>query len=211
MVGIKHNNQKKKTAPDRRMSRVIIAARISRLPWRRSLEHRASCVAVATRTSTGVACSPALEVPPPRSFGDAAACPHKGPAADRGTSATARRGNGVAATGLGTAATAQGRRRRSPSVSGAATAGLGTAATVHALPPLALWIGGHRRRPGNRRNRISRSGSRGHRRAHYRATAVANESRWGVKNWSLALWIFFYRRLDLVRLDRIALSGLGFQ
>jgi hypothetical protein len=34
------------------MSRVIIAVCISRLPWRRSLEHRASCVAVATRTST---------------------------------------------------------------------------------------------------------------------------------------------------------------
>jgi hypothetical protein len=112
------------------MSRVIIVARISRLPWRRSLEHRASCVTVATRTSTGVACSPALEVPPPRSFGDAAACPHKGPAADRGTSATARRGNGVAATGLGTAATAQGCYRRSPSGSGAATAGLGTIATA---------------------------------------------------------------------------------
>jgi hypothetical protein len=65
------------------MSRAIIAARISRLPWRRSLEHRASCVAVATRTSTGVACSPALEVPPPRGFGDASACPHKGPAVAR--------------------------------------------------------------------------------------------------------------------------------
>jgi hypothetical protein len=49
-----------------------------------------------------------------------AACPH--PAVDRGTSATARRGNGVAATGLETAATAQGRCRRSPSGSGAATA-----------------------------------------------------------------------------------------
>jgi hypothetical protein len=112
------------------MSRVIIVARISRLPSRRSLEHHASCVAVATRMSTGVACSPALEVPPPRGFGDATACPHKGPAADRGTSATARRGNGVAATGLGTAATAQGRCRRSPSGSGATTAGLGTAATT---------------------------------------------------------------------------------
>jgi hypothetical protein len=89
-----------------------------------------SCVAIATRTSTGVACSPALEVPPPRGFGDAAAFPHKGPAADRGTSATARRGNGVAATGLGTAAAAQGRCRRSSSGSGAATAGLGTAATA---------------------------------------------------------------------------------
>jgi hypothetical protein len=124
------------------MSHAIIAARISRLPWRCSLEHRASCVVVA-RTSTGVACSPALEVPPPRGFGDAAACPHKGPAVtrplnrgtatttpDRGTSATARRGNGVAATGLGTAATTQGHSRRSPSGSGAAAGGLGTAATT---------------------------------------------------------------------------------
>jgi hypothetical protein len=95
------------------------------------------------RTSTGVACSPALEVPPPRSFGDAAAYPHKRTAVarpldrataattpDRGTSATARRGNGVAATGLGTAATVQEHYRRSPSGSGAAAAGLGTAATA---------------------------------------------------------------------------------
>jgi hypothetical protein len=87
--------------------------------------------------------SPALEVPPPQGFGDAAACPHKrtavahpldrGTAAttpDRGTSATARRGNGVAATGLGTAATAQEHYRRSPSGSGAAAAGLETAATA---------------------------------------------------------------------------------
>jgi hypothetical protein len=122
------------------MSRAIITARISRLPWCRSLEHRASCVAVA-RTSTGVACSLALEVPPPRGFGNAAACLHKGPAVARplyretaattpyrGTSATARRGNGVAATGLGTAATAQGHCRRSPSGSRVAAAGVGTAA-----------------------------------------------------------------------------------
>jgi hypothetical protein len=133
----------KKTAPDRRMSHATIAARISRLPWRRSLKHRASCVAVATRTSTGVACSPALEVPPPRGFGDATACPHKGPAVarplhrgtvattpDRGTSATVRQGNVVAATGLGTTATVQGHYRRSPSGSGVAAAGLGTAATA---------------------------------------------------------------------------------
>jgi hypothetical protein len=124
------------------MSRAIIATRISRLPWHRSLEHRVSCVAVA-RTSTDVACSPALEVPPPQGFGNAAACPHKrtavarpldrGTAAttpDRGTSATARRGNGVAATGLGTAATAQEHCRRSPSGSGAAAGGLETAATA---------------------------------------------------------------------------------
>jgi hypothetical protein len=62
-----------------------------------------------------------LEVLPPRNLGDAAACPHKGPAVarpldrgaaatdlgtaattpDRGTSATARRGHGVAATSWG--------------------------------------------------------------------------------------------------------------
>jgi hypothetical protein len=57
------------------------------------LEPRASCVAVATRTSRGAACSSALEVPPPRGPGDAAACPHKGTTVarplDRG--ATARR------------------------------------------------------------------------------------------------------------------------
>jgi hypothetical protein len=65
-----------------------------------------------------------LEVPPPRDLGDAAACPHKGPAVarlldrgaaatdlgtaattpDRVTSATARRGHGVAATGWGSTA-----------------------------------------------------------------------------------------------------------
>jgi hypothetical protein len=82
----------------------------------------------------GVACSPALEVPPPRGFGDAAACPHKGLAVarplDRETVATACRGNGVAATGLGTAATAQGHCCRSPSGSGAAAASLGTTATA---------------------------------------------------------------------------------
>jgi hypothetical protein len=82
------------------------------------LEPHASCVAVATRTSRGVACSPAREVSPPRGPGNAAACPHKGTAIarpldrgaaaadletgastpDRGTVATARRGRGSAAT-----------------------------------------------------------------------------------------------------------------
>jgi hypothetical protein len=80
------------------------------------LEPRASCV--ATRTSRGAACSPAIEVPSPRGPGDAAACPHKGTAVarpldrgaaavdlgtaastpDRGTAATAHRGRGAAAT-----------------------------------------------------------------------------------------------------------------
>jgi hypothetical protein len=48
-----------------------------------SLKPRASCVVVATRTSRGAACSPALEVPPPRGPGDAASCPHKGTAVAR--------------------------------------------------------------------------------------------------------------------------------
>jgi hypothetical protein len=42
------------------------------------LEPCASCVAVATRTLRGAACSPALEVSPPWGSRDAAACPHKG-------------------------------------------------------------------------------------------------------------------------------------
>ena len=91
------------------------------------LEPHASCVAVATRTSRGAACSPAVEVPPPRGPGNAAACPHKGTVIarpldrgaaaadlgtaastpDRGTAATARRGRGAvatAATGRGSTA-----------------------------------------------------------------------------------------------------------
>jgi hypothetical protein len=86
--------------------------------------------------SRGVACSPALEVLTPRGPGDATACPHKGPTIartldrgvaatdlgttattpDRGTAATARRGQGTAATaatGRGsTVARALERRRR---------------------------------------------------------------------------------------------------
>ena len=92
------------------------------------LEPHASCVAVATRTSRGAACSPAVEVPPPRGPGNAAACPHKGTVVarpldqgvaaadlgtaastpDRGTAATVRQGQGaaaIAATGRGSAAT----------------------------------------------------------------------------------------------------------
>jgi hypothetical protein len=91
------------------------------------LEPHASCVAVATRTSRGAACSPAAEVAPPRGPGNAAACPHKGTVVarpldrgaaavdlgtaastlDRGTAATTRRGQGAAttaATGRGSTA-----------------------------------------------------------------------------------------------------------
>jgi hypothetical protein len=42
------------------------------------LEPHASCVAVATRTSRGAACSSTVEVPPPRGPGNAAACPAQG-------------------------------------------------------------------------------------------------------------------------------------
>jgi hypothetical protein len=82
------------------------------------LEPHASCVTVATCTSRGVACSPTLEVSPPRGPGDAVACPSKGPTIahpldrgaattdlgtaattpDRGTVATMLRGQGDAAT-----------------------------------------------------------------------------------------------------------------
>jgi hypothetical protein len=82
------------------------------------LEPHASYVVVATRTSRGVACSPAVEVPSPRGPGNAAACPHKGTIVarpldrgaaaadlgtaastpDRGTAAIARRGWGATAT-----------------------------------------------------------------------------------------------------------------
>jgi hypothetical protein len=139
VVGIKHNNRKENCAGSEDVTRNHRCAHLA--PSVTSLA-RTSRV-VATRTSTGVTCSPALEVPPPRGFGDTAACPHKGPAfacpldqgtaattPDRGTSTTARRGNGVVATGLGTIATAQGQCRRSPSGSGAAAAGLGTDATA---------------------------------------------------------------------------------
>jgi hypothetical protein len=42
------------------------------------------------------------------------------------------------------------------------------------------------------------------------AHVVANESVWSVKNWTLALQILFYRCPNLVRLDRIVSSYLGF-
>ena len=70
-----------------------------RAPSVTSLEPHASCVAVATRTSRGAACSPALEGSSPRGPGDTAACPHKGPAVVRPLN------RGAAATDLGTVAT----------------------------------------------------------------------------------------------------------
>jgi hypothetical protein len=96
-------------------------------PFVTSLEPHTSCVAVATRTSRGVACSPAMEVPSLRGPENAVACPHKGTVVarpldrgaaaadlgtaastpDRGTAATARRGRGAvatAATGRGSTA-----------------------------------------------------------------------------------------------------------
>jgi hypothetical protein len=151
------------------MSRSIIAARISRLPWHRSLKHRASYVAVATRTSTGVACSPALEVPPPRGFGDVVACPPRAPLS--------------LALWIGKPPPLLWIEEPPPprvEVMELRPPAGNRRHRTRALSSLALWIGGRRRRPGNRRRRMSRSGSRGHRSARYRATAVANESRWGV-------------------------------
>jgi hypothetical protein len=152
------------------MSRAIIAVCISRLPWCRSLEHRPSCVVVATRTSTGVACSPALEVSPHRGLGDAAAWPHKGPAVARPLDREA------AATDLGGLRNLRHRASRS-------------------------WSCGHRLGV----HRHARSGA-----TAAVARGVANESGWSIKNCTLALYVLFYRRPDVVRLDRIAPSDLGF-
>jgi hypothetical protein len=96
-----------------------------------SLEPRASCVAIATRTSRGTACSPALEVQPPRGPGDAAACPHKG------TTVARPLDRGAATGGLGTAATA--RRGRGAATTATATTGRGsTAARAIGQPPLLM-------------------------------------------------------------------------
>jgi hypothetical protein len=123
VVGIKHNNRKGNCAgsedvtrdhrcahlgpsatPLARTSRLVCHCRYSHVDGRRLLV--------------------GLEVTPPRDLGDAAACPHKGPAVarlldrgaattdlgtasttpDRGTSATTRRGHGVAATDWGSTA-----------------------------------------------------------------------------------------------------------
>jgi hypothetical protein len=89
--------------------------------------------------------------------------------------------------------------------------------------------GSRRHWPGNRRHyfgsrnlchRASRSWSCGHRLGVHRrarsgttavvARGVANELGWSVKNWTLALRVLFYRRLDVVRLDQIAPSDLSF-
>jgi hypothetical protein len=78
------------------MSRAIIEAHLA--PSVTPLEPRTSCVAIATRTSRGAACSPTLEVSSPRGPGDAAACPHKGLAVARPLD------RGAVATNLGTAA-----------------------------------------------------------------------------------------------------------
>jgi hypothetical protein len=220
------------------MSRAIIAARISRLPWRRSLEHRASCVVVATRTSTSIACSQTLEVPPPRGLGCMSS--FGPPELRRIKRCHARSLLRAPRTFRDAARTSRlvCRRRYSHIEGHRLLVGLWSAAASgprgrHRLPAQGHYrrspsrSGSRRRRARNRRldsgsrnrrHRTSRSGSRGHRshwpgvhrNARYRATAVANESWWGVKNWTLALRIFFYRCLDLVRLDRIALSGLGF-
>jgi hypothetical protein len=141
VLGIKHNNRKENSAGSDDITRdhrcahlapsVTSLARTSRL-MRRHRSHvdgRRLLAGLGSVASSGLrgrrrlpAQGPAVARPLDR--GTAATTP------DRGTSATARRGNGVVATGLGTAATAQGHCRRSPSGSGAAAVGLGTAATA---------------------------------------------------------------------------------
>jgi hypothetical protein len=112
------------------------------------LEPHASCVAVATRTSRDIACSPALEVPPSWGPGDAAACPHKGTAvarpldrgattADLGTAASTpdRRIATTARRGRGAAATATTARRGRGAAATTATSRGSTAARAIGQPP----------------------------------------------------------------------------
>jgi hypothetical protein len=130
------------------MSRVIIAARISRLPWRRSLEHRPhASSSLLARRRVSLARRPCKC----RLLGASGRrrLPAQGPRcgsrnlrhrASRKWSCGHRPGN---------------RCRR-----------------TRALPPLALWIEGRHRRPGNRRHRMSRSGSHGHR-SHWPGSTAA--------------------------------------
>jgi hypothetical protein len=162
-----------RTAPDRRMSCAIVAARTSHLPWRRSnlaprvspslLVHRGVPLArrpwkcrrlgapgmpPLARTRALLSLALWIGEPPRAGLGTTASTPN------RGTATTAHRGRGAAAT----AATGRG----------------STAARAIGQP----------------------------------SSLMNRDGVW--KKWTLALRIFFYRRLDLVRLDRIALSGLGF-
>jgi hypothetical protein len=144
VVGIKHDNRKENCAGSEDVTRdhrcvhlapsVTPLARTSRLMRRRRYSHvdrRRLLASLGSADSSGLwgrrrlpAQGPAVARPLDR--GTASTTPN------RGTSATARRGNGVAATGLGTAVTAQGHCRRSPSGSEAAasTSDRGTAATA---------------------------------------------------------------------------------
>jgi hypothetical protein len=129
VVGIKHNNRKENCAESEDVTRdhrcvhlapsVTSLARTSRLMRRRRshVDGRRLLAGLGSAASSGLRGRRRLPAQGPRyrsplDRGTAATTP------DRGTSATARRGNGVAATGLGTAATAQGHCRRSPSGSG---------------------------------------------------------------------------------------------
>jgi hypothetical protein len=114
MVGIKHNN---------RTSRLMCRRRDSHVDGRRWLAGLGSAAYSGLRGRRRLpAQGPRYRSP----FGSESRHHYSGSR----TSATARRGNGVAATALGTAATAQGHCRRSPSGSGAATGGLGTAVST---------------------------------------------------------------------------------
>jgi hypothetical protein len=150
VVGIKHNNQKENCAGSEDVTRdhrcahlapsVTSLAQTSRLIRCRRYSHvdgRRLLAGLESTASSGLRGRRRLPAQGPcrrspsgsgsrlTDLGTAATTP------DRGTSATARRGNGVAATGLGTTATAQGHCRRSPSGSGAtACRGRGATATA---------------------------------------------------------------------------------
>jgi hypothetical protein len=116
------------------MSRVIIVARISRLPWRRSLKHRphASSSLLARRWAS-------LARRPWK-------CRILGAS---GTPPLARKRAPL--------------RIEEPPPPRVEVMELRPPAWEPPPPPLALWIGGRHRRHRNRRHRMSRSGSHGHR------------------------------------------------
>jgi hypothetical protein len=142
VVGIKHNNRKENCAGsedvtcDHRCAHlapsVTSLARTSRLMCRRRYSHvdgRRLLAGLGSAASSGLRGCRRLPAQGPRCRSPSGSGNRRNYSRSRNLRHV-RRGNGVAATGLGTAATAQGHCRRSPSGSGVAAAGLGTAATA---------------------------------------------------------------------------------
>jgi hypothetical protein len=142
VVGIKHNNRKENCAGSEDVTRdhrcahltpsVTSLARTSRLMRRRRYSHvdgRRLLAGLGSAASSGLRGRRRLPAQGPRCRSPSGSGNRRHYSGSR-NSATARRGNGVAATSLGTTATAQWHYRRSPSGSGAAAGGLGTVATA---------------------------------------------------------------------------------